>query len=227
MGKIIRLTESDLTKIVRRVISENQKSEMIDDIKDEIIQKISKEDLMFLGKMYTELGPDQFKDITSDVIDGEQDGELSEISFKVGNRADMDKIKKLKDLIGQIALLGIPFSALAAYNQYNREVPDESGVLMFGIITAALVGASLLRKVPIKGKPVPEKLKGSRMENSIESTLNNMDISGYSFEKIVDHFENLGVNSNMSIPIILNWAEKNNVTFKKDKVKHTPRWGNL
>jgi hypothetical protein len=54
-----------------------------------------------------------------------------------------------------------------------------------------------------------------------------MDISGYSFEKIVDHFENLGVNSNMSIPIILNWAEKNNVTFNKDKVKHTPRWGNL
>ena len=82
MKKIIKLTESDLTRIVKRVISENMESEMIDNVKNEIIQSISKEDLMFLGKMYSELGAEQFKDITKDVIEDEKvERELSEISF--------------------------------------------------------------------------------------------------------------------------------------------------
>ena len=227
MKKIIKLTESDLTRIVKRVISENMESEMIDNVKNEIIQSISKEDLMFLGKMYSELGAEQFKDITKDVIEDEKvEGELSEISFKVTNTSEIEKINKLKELIGQIALAGIPFSSLAAYNQYNREVPDESGVLMFGIITAALVGLSLLRKVPIQGKSVPHKMKGSGFQRSVENQLDNMDISDKSFEDVIKHFESVGIPSHVSIPLISDWAEKNNVDFinKKKEYKHTRRY---
>ena len=227
MKKIIKLTESDLTRIVKRVISENMESEMIDNVKNEIIQSISKEDLMFLGKMYSELGAEQFKDITKDVIEDENvEGELSEISFKVTNTSEIEKINKLKELIGQIALLGIPFSALGTYNQYNREVPDESGVLMFGIITAALVGLSLLRKVPIQGKPVSHKMKGSSFQRSVENQLDNMDISDKSFEDVIKHFESVGIPSHVSIPLISDWAEKNNVDFinNKREYKHTRRY---
>ena len=56
MKKIIKLTESDLTRIVKRVISENMESEMIDNVKNEIIQSISKEDLMFLGNTFFGFG---------------------------------------------------------------------------------------------------------------------------------------------------------------------------
>ena len=227
MKKIIKLTESDLTRIVKRVISENTESEMIDNVKNEIIQSISKEDLMFLGKMYSELGAEQFKDITKDVIEDENvEGELSEISFKVTNTSEIEKINKLKELIGQIALLGIPFSALGTYNQYNREVPDESGVLMFGIITAALVGLSLLRKVPIQGKSVPHKMKGSGFQRSVENQLDNMDITDKSFEDVIKHFESVGIPSHVSIPLISDWAEKNNVDFinNKREYKHTRRY---
>ena len=227
MKKIIKLTESDLTRIVKRVISENMESEMIDNVKNEITQSISKEDLMFLGKMYSELGAEQFKDITKDVIEDEKvEGELSEISFKVTNTSEIEKINKLKELIGQIALAGIPFSSLAAYNQYNREVPDESGVLIFGIITAALVGLSLLRKVPIQGKSVPHKMKGSAFQRSVENQLDNMDITDKSFEDVIKHFESVGIPSHVSIPLISDWAEKNNVDFinKKKEYKHTRRY---
>jgi hypothetical protein len=69
---------------IKDYVLENMESEMIDNVKNEIIQSISKEDLMFLGKMYSELGPEEFKDITQDVIENEDSqSELSEISFKV------------------------------------------------------------------------------------------------------------------------------------------------
>ena len=225
MKKIVRLTESQLTSIVKRVISENMESEMIDNVKNEIIQSISKEDLIFLGKMYNELGPEEFKDITQDVIENEDSqGELSEISFRVKNSSDIERINKLKELIGQISMAALPLTAAAGIGQMNREVPDESGVLMFGIISAALVGLSLLRKVPIRGKSVPDKMKGSKFQNSVENQLNNMDISNKSFEDIVHYFKRIGIPSHISIPLISDWAEKNGVDFKDIEKKHKRRF---
>jgi hypothetical protein len=227
MKKVIRLTESQLTSIVKRVISENMKSEMIDNVKNEIIQSVSKEDLMFLGKMYNELGPEGFKDITQDVIDNEDSqGELSEISFRVKDSSDIDRINKLKELIGQISIAALPLTAAAGIGQMNREVPDESGVLMFGIIGAALVGLSLLRKVPIKGKPVPDKMMGSKIQTTIESQLDDMDLSNKSFEDVIEYFERMGVPNRISIPLISDWAEKNGVDFKNIKKKRKIRFGN-
>jgi hypothetical protein len=227
MGKIIRLTESQLTSIVRRVISENMKSEMIDDVKNEIVQSISKEDLMFLGKMYSELGPEEFKDITQDVIENEDSqSELSEISFKVKDSSDIDRINRLKEIIGQITIIALPVTAAAGIGQMNREVPDESGALFFGIIGAALVGLNLLRKVPIKGKTVPDNMKGSRIQKAIESQLDDMDLSNKSFEDVVADFELIGIPNHVSIPLISDWAEKNGVHFKNIKKKYKSRFGN-
>jgi hypothetical protein len=227
MKKIVRLTESQLTSIVKRVISENMKSEMIDNVKNEIVQSISKEDLMFLGKMYSELGPEEFKDITQDVIENEDSqGELSEISFRVKDSSDIDRVNKLKELIGQISIVALPLTAAAGIGQMNREVPDESGVLMFGIIGAALVGLSLIRKVPIKGKPVSDKMVGSRIQKTIESELDNMDLSNKSFEDVIEYFERMGVPNHVSIPLITDWAEKNGVGFKNIKKKRKIRFGN-
>ena len=227
MGKIIRLTESQLTSIVKKVISENMESEMIDNVKNEIIQSISKEDLIFLGKMYNELGPEEFKDITQDVIENEDSqGELSEISFRVKDSSDIERINKLKELIGQISMAALPLTAAAGIGQMNREVPDESGVLMFGIIGAALVGLSLLRKVPIQGKSVSHKMKGSKFQKAVEARLDNMDLSNKSFEDVIKDFEHMGIPSHVSIPLISDWSEKNGVDFKNIEKKHKTRFGN-
>ena len=225
MKKIIRLTESQLTSIVKRVISENMKSEMIDNVKNEIIQSISKEDLIFLGKMYNELGPEEFKDIAQDVIENEDSqGELSEISFRVKDSSDIEKIKKLKELIGQISIISLPLTTAAGIGQMNREVPDESGALMFGIISAALLGLSLLRKVPVQGKSVPLKMKWSKVQKAVESQLDNMDVSNKSFEDVINDFARMGIPSDVSIPLISDWAEKNGVDFKDIEKKHTRRF---
>ena len=223
---ILGLYESDLTRIVKRVISENEKSEMIDDVKDEIINNISKQDLMFLGKMYLELGDDKFKDIVKDVIgDKPNEEELSEISFRTNDMDKVDKITKLKQTLEPIFIIAASLSAAAAFNQYNREVPDESGILLYGIISAALVGAGLISKIPIKGKRVPENLKGTKIQKNIESYLDNSDLSHQTFEDVVRHFETIGVPTKVSMPIISDWAEKNGVSFIK-KHKYTPRFGN-
>jgi hypothetical protein len=182
---------------------------------------------MFLGKMYSELGPEEFKDITQDVIENEDSqSELSEISFKVKDSSDIDRINRLKEIIGQITIIALPVTAAAGIGQMNREVPDESGALFFGIIGAALVGLNLLRKVPIKGKTVPDNMKGSRIQKAIESQLDDMDLSNKSFEDVVADFELIGIPNHVSIPLISDWAEKNGVHFKNIKKKYKSRFGN-
>jgi len=87
-----------------------------------------------------------------------------------------------------------------------------------------LVGLSLLRKVPIQGKSVPHKMKGSKFQKTVETRLDNMDVSNKSFEDVINDFARIGIPSHVSMPLISDWAEKNGVDFKNIEKKHKRRF---
>jgi hypothetical protein len=100
MGKVIRLTESDLTKIVKRVIRENEEQQIADEVTNTILSNISKEDLLTLGKLYNSIGEDEFKNFTEDIVDNVIDDKnvnesigLSKIGITVDTESEKDKIQ--------------------------------------------------------------------------------------------------------------------------------------
>ena len=62
MKKIVSLTESDLTRIVKRVIKENEEKDAIEKIAKFVFSKLPKDDIEFIGNLYKELGYDKFED---------------------------------------------------------------------------------------------------------------------------------------------------------------------
>jgi hypothetical protein len=103
MSKVIRLTESDLTNIVKHVIRENEEQKVASEIKKEIIQTLSKDDLLFLGKLYNKLGKEGFEDTVEDEIESQFSEEVNEtISyskgyFKVANEEEREKLQSILD----------------------------------------------------------------------------------------------------------------------------------
>ena len=101
MGKVIRLTESDLTNIVKRVIRENEEQKVESEIKQEIIQTLSNDDLLFLGKLYNKLGKEGFEDTVEDEIESQFSEEVNETTsyskgnFKVANEEERKRLQKI------------------------------------------------------------------------------------------------------------------------------------
>jgi|688.fasta_scaffold439149_2 hypothetical protein len=109
MKKIVRLTESDLIKLVKRVVKESEGGEM-DSKKEkaiEVIQDILKpSEIEFLKKEFKNLGKEGFKDEVEYVMSVDESGEL-------GEEEEMsEKEYKLRHIIDKIITKGGVLSML-------------------------------------------------------------------------------------------------------------------
>jgi hypothetical protein len=141
MGRIIRLTERDLTRLVKRIIKENEESWSDDSFdmegdsdfskmdletaKEELKNTISPSDIRFLNDLMRREGKDELEDMlinTLSQIEGDNEGDFEEVNMledfekKYGMSEKEMKLRGILDKIVQntslIAALGIVPAAM-------------------------------------------------------------------------------------------------------------------
>lgn len=226
MKKIIKLTESDLTKIVKRVIRETEEQKIADEVTKTILNNISKEDLLTLGKLYRSMGEEEFKDVAEDVVDSVVEGEtvsesigLSKKGITFDTETEKNKIAVAKIITQLASTILAVMTGPMAIGAYRAD--DFESAMVAGIIASAMVGANLLSRIPhgLKVEPLPEKLKGSRMEKIVDDEMKKIYTKGMGLRDFIKHFESLGIPEKIALKFISNWGEKNNVSFvEKEKI---------
>lgn len=69
MKKIVRLTESELVHLVKRIIKEGEESMSVEEIKHNILDEFSEKKIMTLGKIMKNLGREKFIELAMDAAE--------------------------------------------------------------------------------------------------------------------------------------------------------------
>ncbi len=228
MGKVIRLTESDLEKIVKRVIRENEEQKIANEVTNTILSNISKEDLLTLGKLYNSIGEDEFKDFTEDIVDNVIDDEnvnesigLSKRGITVDTESEKNKLDSIKIITQLVSTILSLVTGAGSYSflhsQQQTQENIDAGVVM-GIVTAAMVGANLLTRIPHKigTKPLPEKLKNSRMAKLVDKELKKFpEPTKTLLSDVIEHLVEMGIPEKIVRQFIEDWEVTNNIHFRR------------
>jgi len=233
MKKIVRLTESDLTRIVKRIIRENEEQQITDEVTNIILNNISKEDLLTLGKIYNSIGEDEFRDVAEDVVDSVIEGDtvsesigFSRRGITVDTEAEKDKLELTKIITRFATTVLSLMTGAVTINTLNPQHQDIDSAMVAGIITAALVGTNLLTRIPHKigTKPLPKKLKDSRMAKLVDSELKNFDDPRNTLiQDAIKHLMDKRIPETVARQFIENWEETNNIKFKRPPEKRVVR----
>ena len=232
MKKVIKLTESDLEKIVRRVIRENEEQQIADEVTNTILNNISKEDLLTLGKLYNSIGEDEFKDFTEDIVDNVIDDEnvnesigLSKRGITVDTESEKNKLDSIKIITQLVSTILSLVTGAGSYSflhsQQQTQENIDAGVVM-GIVTAAMVGANLLTRIPHKigTKPLPEKLKNSRMAKLVDKELKKFpEPTKTLLSDVIEHLVEMGIPEKIVRQFIEEWEKTNNIHFRRPPEK--------
>jgi len=165
-NKIIKLNESDLLRIVKKVICENQESDLAKHFSEFIKNELSPEDFKFIFKIYNKLGKDKFEDVVEDGITDAIDDikndniidekiSLSKKGIDVENEDDLMKVFELKNKINNIStnyLRSLPVNILPifgatiglALKSLETGEPISNGMVVLPIITSSLLSGFML-----------------------------------------------------------------------------------
>ena len=233
MKKIVRLTESDLTRIVKRIIRENEEQQITDEVTNIILNNISKEDLLTLGKLYNSIGEDEFKDVVEDVVDSVIEGDtvsesigFSRRGITVDTQSEKDKLDVAKIITRFATTVLSLLTGAVTINTLNPQHQDIDSAMVAGIITAALVGTNLLSRIPHKigTKPLPKKLKDSRMAKLVDSELKNFDDPRNTLiQDAIEHLMDKRIPETVARQFIEDWEETNNIKFVRPPEKRVKR----
>jgi hypothetical protein len=233
MKKIVRLTESDLTRIVKRIIRENKEQQITDEVTNIILNNISKEDLLTLGKIYNSIGEDEFKDVAEDVVDSVIEGDtvsesigFSRRGITVDTEAEKNKLELTKIITRFATTVLSLMTGAVTINTLNPQHQDIDSAMVAGIITAALVGTNLLTRIPHKigTKPLPKKLKDSRMAKLVDSELKNFDDPRNTLiQDAIEHLMDKRIPETVARQFIEDWEETNNIKFVRPPEKRVKR----
>jgi hypothetical protein len=233
MKKIVRLTESDLTRIVKRIIRENEEQQITDEVTNIILNNISKEDLLTLGKLYNSIGEDEFKDVAEDVVDSIIEGDtvsesigFSRRGITVDTEAEKNKLELTKIITRFATTVLSLMTGAVTINTLNPQHQDIDSAMVAGIITAALVGTNLLSRIPHKigTKPLPKKLKDSRMAKLVDSELKNFDDPRNTLiQDAIEHLMDKRIPETVARQFIEDWEETNNIKFVRPPEKRVKR----
>jgi len=233
MKKIIRLTESDLTRIIKRIIRENEEQQITDEVTNIILNNISKEDLLTLGKLYNSIGEDEFKDVAEDVVDSVIEGDtvsesigFSRRGITVDTEAEKNKLELTKIITRFTTTVLSLMTGAVTINTLNPQHQDIDSAMVAGIITAALVGTNLLTRIPHKigTKPLPKKLKDSRMAKLVDSELKNFDDPRNTLiQDAIEHLMDKRIPETVARQFIEDWEETNNIKFVRPPEKRVKR----
>ena len=244
MKKIVSLTESDLTRIVKRVIKENEEKDAIEKIAKFVFSKLPKDDIEFIGNLYKELGYDKFEDTIEDVVNDDLVTErvsFSTSGFEVENEEDIKKIENIKNKVEQILGTNKPSddfreyflnltgriggaSSLPAIFQMisskggmdlNNNPPISLLLIPIMLILGGL--ASRAVKIPINLKyEFNEKLRGGKFHKYVDSYLDKFN-KGKEIDSVINYFNKLGIPKQKILPFIYDYENRNNFMFSRGK----------
>ena len=216
MKKIVRLTESDLTRIVKRVIKENEEKDAIEKIAKFVFSKLPKDDIEFIGNLYKELGYDKFEDTIEDVVNDDLVTErvsFSTSGFEAENEEDIQKIENIKDkvkrilgfntstgdvqdfarqLINKIGLSSIiPVILQMIDNGDVLKHPSLSVLLVPIMVVLGGLSSRAVEKAPINvSYDFDEKIRGGKFQKMIDSKLDNLNKKEREAIEIIDEEKN-------------------------------------
>jgi hypothetical protein len=222
-----------LTRIVKRIIRENEEQQITDEVTNIILNNISKEDLITLGKLYNSIGEDEFKDVAEDVVDSVIEGDtvsesigFSRRGITVDTEAEKNKLELTKIITRFATTVLSLMTGAVTINTLNPQHQDIDSAMVAGIITAALVGTNLLTRIPHKigTKPLPKKLKDSRMAKLVDSELKNFDDPRNTLiQDAIKHLMDKRIPETVARQFIENWEEINNIKFVRPPEKRVKR----
>ncbi len=222
-----------MTRIVKRIIRENEEQQITDEVTNIILNNISKEDLLTLGKIYNSIGEDEFRDVAEDVVDSVIEGDtvsesigFSRRGITVDTEAEKDKLELTKIITRFATTVLSLMTGAVTINTLNPQHQDIDSAMVAGIITAALVGTNLLTRIPHKigTKPLPKKLKDSRMAKLVDSELKNFDDPRNTLiQDAIKHLMDKRIPETVARQFIENWEETNNIKFKRPPEKRVVR----
>lgn len=99
MGKVIRLTESDLYRIVKRVMTESgmaAEQGLSEEQKEMIKSSLNREDLRFLKMMLNKYGKSQLRGMMIDVLNGLTSG--GGVGVEKPGRPDVDDTEQMSSM---------------------------------------------------------------------------------------------------------------------------------
>ena len=242
MKKIVRLTESDLTKIVKRVIKENEEKDAIEKIAKFVFSKLPKDDIKFIGNLYKELGYDKFEDTIEDVINDDLVTErvfFSTSGFEAENEEDIEKIEDIKNKIvrilggntsggdsseyfsnlirriGGASIIPIIIQMMGNNSNIDLEHPPLAVLLVPIMVVLGGLALKVVEKTPINvSYDFDEKIRGGKFQKMIDSKLDNLNKKA-SMDSVIKYFENLGIPETEIRPFIYDWEKRNNFMFKR------------
>lgn len=111
MSKVIRLTESDLVKIVRRVVKEEEETKACSVSVGKLLQHLKKvltpEEEKLLISTYQNMGEDDFKDEVEDVLSG------NNINENRARKRELERvINKVANVVFNVSLRTMPAGIL-------------------------------------------------------------------------------------------------------------------
>jgi hypothetical protein len=240
--KVIRLTESNLVNIVKRVIRENEEQKVASEIKQEIIQTLSNDDLLFLGKLYNKLGKKGFEETVEDEVESQFSEEVNETisyskgNFKVANEEEREKLQKILDKLSFSNLINISvisgtyglIDMISSHvgNELSNQHHDYSIIqLIVGAITSITSIAAL--KVPdlIKNKnievdykeqnPKLEKLIFNYIDEYRKERRENTNLP-FSYNNLLYKLSKLATKER-AMDLIAKYEKIKNITFPRKK----------
>lgn len=244
MKKIVRLTESDLTKIVKRVIKENEEKDAIEKIAKFVFSKLPKDDIKFIGNLYKELGYDKFEDTIEDVVNDDLVTErvfFSTSGFEAENEEDIEKIEDIKNKIvrilggntsggdsseyfsnlirriGGASIIPIIIQMMGNNSNIDLEHPPLAVLLVPIMVVLGGLALKVVEKTPINvSYDFDEKIRGSKFQKTIDSKLDNLNKNA-SMDSVIKYFEKLGIPESKIRPFIYDWEKRNNFMFNRNE----------
>jgi hypothetical protein len=244
MGKVIRLTESDLTNIVKRVIRENEEQKVASEIKQEIIQTLSNDDLLFLGKLYNKLGKEGFEETVEDEVELQVSEEVNETisyskgKFKVANEEEREKLQSILDKLNLSNLLNISvtsgvYGLLDVSTSYARHQPDDTSVIpLFVSIIAAIAATKVPDLIQNKNIEVDYKEHNPKLEKIIFKFISDYrkdtreNKTPYNYQNLLNKLTNYAP-KNILMDLIAKYEKENNIKIPRIKFAETKKSNNL
>jgi effector-binding domain-containing protein len=246
MKKVVRLTESDLTRIVKKVIRENEEERAIEDVAKFVFDKLSKEDIISIGNLYNKLGHNKFEDTVEDVVSDDlvnEDVTISKSGFEGENSEDVEKIENIKNKVDKY--LGFNMSSENLLDSFTK-VMRKAGLANIGAILAqsaldpnsvnqmsntelelrlltipVVVMLGVLASKAIQRIPINLRYNfDEKLRGGKLQTAIDFELNKFdkkeTFDKVINYFEKIGISKNKLLPFIYDWEKRNNFMFNRD-----------
>jgi hypothetical protein len=159
MKKVIRLTESDLVRLVKRVVKESEENNSVE-VAQEVVSQLSDDQISQLKKQINRMGPERFLSKFESAV-----GCLSQHSINEDEESDIEnKLQSAEQYCGigvMVTLAGLTMVALGQDYSTGNQIADV-GMAIFSLLMSAGGPGLFIKGLRMHKKYGPEKERINR-----------------------------------------------------------------